>query len=331
MRRILIALLLAGCQTGTGTNTRVNPIAPLASPAAVVAAARAGTILAPGTLAGRVARFDGAAFVALPGVAVQLDGGIARATSDAEGYYGFTDVPPGVHQVRAEAEGQHPCTVAFRASTLGGLARLNLALVPVARPAGLPADAVAIAGVLVDPRGAALPAGTVRIADSLTSQGNRAVQADADGFWSVVLAGLSLGPLTNGQATLTAFGATPGDVKVESAETLTLALDASATYGVVAATRTYALPRDLRWVESAGRRRVLMGEFLPTRRDELVVRWARPIGYAEGLAAAVEGDRVVLEVPPGYGDEASVELLPLGLVPPVGKPPALSLGAPVTP
>lgn len=332
LRCLLIGLLLAGCQPGTGTNTRVRPVAPLASPGAAVASARAGALLAPGTLAGRVGRYDGQGFVPAPGLAVKLDDGAAEATTDAEGHYGFANVAAGVHRVAVATEGHHPCVVAFRASALGGLGRVNLALVPVARPAGLGADALAIAGVIVDPRGAAIPGGTVRLADSLTAEGNRAVQADADGFWVVALGGLALGPLTNGQATLTAHGATPGEVKVESTEALTLPLDGTAaTVAVVAATRAYTLPRDLRWVEAAGRRRVLAGSFLPTRRDELTVRWARPLGYSEGLPAAVEAGRVVLEVPPGTGDDASVELLPLGLVPPEGKPPALSLGAPVTP
>ncbi len=332
MRRLLISLLLVGCQTGAGTNVRVSPIAALASPAAAVASARAGTMLAPGLLAGRVGRFDGKAFVGAGGVEVVLGDGTARATTDAEGHYGFTNVPAGAYQVKVAAAGHHPCTVAFRQAGHCGLGRVNLPLVPTDRPASMAVDQVAIAGVLVDPRGAALPAGTVRLADSLTAEGNRAVQADADGFYAVVLSGVATGPLTNGQATLTAYGATPGEVKVESTEPLTLPLDASATHAVVASTRAYAMPRDLRWVEASGRRRVLAGTFLPTRRDELVVRWARPIGYSEGAPVAIEGGRVVLEVPPGHdAADAAVELLPLGLVPPEGKLPAISLGAPVTP
>lgn len=329
-RWLLIPLLITGCQTGTGSNVRVSPVAALTSPAATVASARAGTMLAPGLLAGRVGRFDGKAFQPAAGVEVVLGDGTARATTDAEGLYGFANVPAGVHQVKAATAGHHPYTVAYRQAAHGGIGRVNLALVPTERPAGLAADQVAIAGVLVDPRGAALPAGTVRLADSLTTDGNRAVTADADGFWAVVLGGVAAGPLTNGQATLTAFGTTPGEVKVESTEPLTLPLDGAATHAVVAATSAYALPRDLRWVEASGRRRVLAGTFLPTRRDELVVRWARPVGYSEGLPTAVEGGRVVLEVPPGYdASDAAVELLPLGLVPPAGKLPALSLADPV--
>lgn len=336
MRRAFLAFFLvatvAGCRAGTGTNVRVTPPAALAGPGAAIAAAQAGTLLAPGTVVGKAGKFDGKAFVAASGVEVVLGDGLARTTTDAAGAYGFANVPAGVHQVKAAAEGHHPAAVAFRVPGHGGIGRINLALVPTARPAGLAADALAIAGVLVDPRGAALPGGTVRLADSLTTEGNRAATADADGFWAVVLAGVAPGPLTNGQATLTAFGATPGEVKVESTEPLTIPLDAAPTHLVVAATKAWAAPRALKWVEAAGRRRVLAGEFLPTRRDELVVRWSRPVGYSEGLPASVEGGKVVLEVPPGYeGSDASVALLPLGLVPPAGDPPAISLTAPVTP
>jgi len=317
---ILYVLLLAGCQAGTGTNTRVAPPAPLASPAAAYAGARGGTPLLPGQVSGYVARFDGRAFVAAPGVEVTLAGAGVRATTDALGFYGFANVPAGVLKLEAAPAGDHAAALACRLSSMHGLARANLALVPQARPAGLAADALAFAGVAVDPRGTALPGATVRIADSLSTVGNRAVTADPDGFWAAIVPGVAADPLASGTATLTAFGTTPGGVKVESTAALTLEVGRQPTLAVTATTSAFAAPSALAWEAGAARRRVLTGENLPTRRDELVLRFTTANGFTEATPAEASPGRVAIDLPPGTGPGVTVELLPLGLLPPDGKP-----------
>lgn len=322
---VLLAVILTGCKAGTGTNTRLAPVVPLPSPAAAYASARGGTPLLPGQVSGFVARFDGRAFVAAGGVEVRLTGTEARATTDAQGFYGFSNVPAGVLQLEAAPIGDHPAALACRLTSMHGLARVNLALVPKARPVGLAADALAFAGVAVDPRGTALPGATVRVADSLSADGNRAVQADADGFWAAVVPGVASGPLTSGQATLTVFGTTPGGVKVESTEALTVLLAGEPTVPVTATTKAFAAPAGLAWEAGSARRRVLTGENLPSRRDELVLRFTTTSGFTEATPASAAPGRVAIDLPPGANAGVTVELLPLGLLPADGKPVGIPL------
>lgn len=329
LRAFLVCFVLAGCQAGTGTNTRLVAVAPLPSPGAVYAAARAGAPLLPGQVSGYVARWDGQAFAPAAGVEVRLGSQPARATTDARGYYGFAHVPPGLLTLEIDTAGDHPARLACRLPGMTGLARVNLALVPKARPASLAGDAVALAGVAVDPRGAALPGATVRVVDSLSKEGNRAVTADADGFWAAVVPGVPAGPLADGIATLTAFGTTPGGVRVESTDALNLQFGPEPTIAVTAATRVFAAPKALRWAEANDKRRILVGENLPSRRDELVLRFARELGYTEGLPASSEPGRIAVDMPPGSAAGVTVELLPLGLLPPEGKPPGIPLDQPV--
>jgi hypothetical protein len=310
------------CRAGQGT---LAPPAAVPSPALAHASFEAGEPLPSGTALGRVCRLVEGRFESAEGVVVLLDGAEPGTRTDAAGYYGFERVAPGLHRVTAGAAGAWPAGLAFRLTSVAGAGRLNMALVPqTAGPEG-PAGDIVLAGVAVDPRGCALPGATVRVADSLTSAGNVTTQADVGGFWAVTLPEARRGPLTSGVASLTTYGRTPGGLAVEAMEVTTVSLGDSHSVSLVAATRAFSAPSELRWQGAGPRRGRLLAEGLPHRRDECVVRLTGEAGVVELLPTSVEAEGAWVEWPSTF-TPTRLELLPLGLVPGTGGAPAVALG-----
>lgn len=262
----------------------------------------------PGALAGRVFRLVGDRFSPAAGAEVAIDG-VPRATVDAAGRYVVAGLAAGAHDVTATLAGHLGSPARVRLPSAMGVVRANLAL--VASASGL-ADRT-IAGVVADPRGSALPAADVRLVDSASAGGaggNRQVRADDEGCFVVALPGVGASALTAGVAYLTATGLTPGGVRVETTRVAAVALDdrAHVAVAVVAdAFKPIAAP-----VAVAPDRVRASG--LPTRRDELVLRWSGQGGDAEFAAAAIGDGEVQVVPPPGCCDgEGRLALLVFGI------------------
>ncbi|MEB3222557.1 MAG: hypothetical protein VKS61_10810 [Candidatus Sericytochromatia bacterium] len=318
---VAVGLSLAACRTGQGTTAAPTPVR---EPQPATTRFEGGEPLLAGLVIGRVCRLEGGRFVGVAGASVTLDGGAAVASTVGGGAYGFERVAPGVHRVTVTEPGMSPMNVAFRVGGAAGLGRVNLGLVPQAPEGGSASEDILLAGVAVDPRGCALPGATVRVADSLTSLGNAAVQADGDGFWSLTLEKARRGPLTSGVASLTAYGRTPGGIAVEAMEVLTVPLRDVPSVSLVAATRAFSLPTALAWESGGAGGGRLRAEGLPRRRDELVVRLHAGAASVEVLPASLGPDGARLEWAASL-TPSRVELLPLGLVPASGEAPGLSL------
>ncbi|MEB3197739.1 MAG: hypothetical protein VKP62_11100 [Candidatus Sericytochromatia bacterium] len=320
---LAVALHIAGCRSGRGNNVIILTPTVLSAPEGQYAAARRGELLAPGRLVGKVGRFDGQRFQAAAGVEVWLDDGGIRTVTDGAGYYGFERVGTGLHRVSLRSPEAHPMVVSFRANPLTGLGRVNLPLIPLALTGEGEKENIALAGIVTDPRGAALPGGTVRLVDSLTEVGNWSARADEDGFWSVTLKGVRRGVSVSGVANMTAYGRTPGGIQVETVTVQTLGLDASPTHALIAGTTAFGVPQSLAWASTGNRQGVLQGESMPQRRDEVMLRFRKGETTYETLPTETTDRTLSVQWPAAFEAPGTVEVLPLGLVPPQAAPPSV--------
>lgn len=321
------ALALAAC-TGKGPASvaPAGPPAALADASAAAAQAAGGTPLPAGQLVGKVGRYDGAAFTPAAGVAVTLEDPALSTTTDAQGRYGFTQVPAGVRKLHVELPDQLPFTLVCRLGSLAGLAGANLLVVPAARPAALAAGDVAMVGVLADPRGAALAGGTVHAVDGVSNGGkgsNQQLTADADGFFAMVLTGIGVRALNNGQAELTGYGRTAGGVNVETTDIQTLTVDTRPTQATVVGTTAFLAVSGPVWGAGTGQTRTLTADHLPTRRDELELHFEQDGKTADVLPDAIAGSQATFTLPAGFTPgHGTLEPRVLGLVP----APSLAIG-----
>ncbi|MDB5101882.1 MAG: hypothetical protein JWM80_6303 [Cyanobacteria bacterium RYN_339] len=313
---VVVGLALAGC-TGSGSAHPAGPPAALANAATSYGAAGAGGMLPAGVLVGKVEAFDGQTFQPAGGVPVTVEGLGLTSTTDADGSFGFQQVPAGEVHLTARRDGHEPATLVCRLTGVAGLPRANLALVPSTRPAGLAKDAVALVGIVTDPRGAALPGGTVHLVDSVSAGGagsNQKLQANGDGFFASVLAGIPL--LAGGQAELTAFGYTPGGVPVETTSLTTVGLGASPVVGLVLGATAFGTVDAPAWTTGSGRGRAIAAGKMPLRRDELVFHLTQDGRTADVAPDYVADGRAGLTLPEGFAlGSGTVEIRTLGLVP----------------
>jgi hypothetical protein len=321
----LFALLLGGCQTGRGTNTLVTSSAGLGTPGAQYQAALAGETLPVGRVVGKVGRFNAENFVPAGEVTVQLDDAGLTTTTDEAGCYAFDRVTPGVHRVSVSQAGYHPMQTTFRVGKLTGLGRVNVAQIPVDLAPGAPQDVVYVAGLATDPRGVSLPRATVRVVDSLSEVGNWAAEANDDGFWWLALRGVNRETPVNGTANLSVYGRTPGGVPVEATSLQTFSVGREPTVVRVAGTTAFGVPQELVWASTGSRRGELRGDSMPRRRDEVVLRFRKGDAVTEILPSEVTPEALTVMWPRAFEAPGTLELLPLGLVPPQGSPPSVAL------
>jgi hypothetical protein len=320
-----LVFLVVGC-TGKGVARSSGPPAALAAPTSAAAAAENVGLLPVGELVGRVASFDGTHFAPAPNVTVTAVEAGVSAVTDVMGRYGFQRLAVGQQTLRVQVAQHETFTLVCRLSPVAGFARANLALIPMARPASQAADSVAIAGVLTDPRGAALPAGTVHAVDSISHDGkggNEQVVADADGFFAYVMPQTARAALSGGQVALTGYGYTPGRVPVETTAILTLTVDSRPTQAVVLGTTAFLAIAAPAWAGGQDRLRAINADKVPLRRDELVLHFDQDGRTADAAPDEVATGRVTFTLPntidPGRG---TLELRTLGLVP----APSISIG-----
>ncbi|HEY9720938.1 MAG TPA: carboxypeptidase-like regulatory domain-containing protein [Oscillatoriaceae cyanobacterium] len=299
---LLAGLLVLGC-AGHGVNT-----APVGLPVPVssaFAAAEAGAPLPAGTVVGLVARADGTTFSPAPGVTVNLDPGGRTTRTDLDGHYRFDGLAPGTLHLSVQAADCLSVTITATLGPAVGLPRVNLPLVPKSASPG-------IAGVVCDPRGCALPNGTVHEVDALTTPGIRDADADADGFFAIALTGAR----GNGAIELQGHGTTPGGLRVESTTVQTLAADG--TLAVQVGTDAFSAPTNAHVLREGSGQLTITADGLPTRPDELSLRvtnggnqWTlAPDRLADGELDAT--------LPAEASGEASATLRPFDRDPPTG-------------
>lgn len=173
-------------------------------------------VLPVGTFTGLVAAWDGAAFKPVAGAQVTVQGRATAATTDENGIYTFAGLAPGAYTVQVVKDGFETHAGQVSLSPVAGTPRVNVAL----NKAGFALKQIApftatVTGVVKDPRGSALPTATVRIVSNAGAGANKTVTANVNGFYSTTLDNASVSPLSPGQVQVTAFGTTPGGVRVE--------------------------------------------------------------------------------------------------------------------
>lgn len=287
--------------------------APVPSPGAEAAyrAAEAGEALPAATVVGYVGRLAAEGFQPAPGVRVAVVGSEHGASTDGGGYYQLEGVPEGPLLLEAASPGHHAFRLTCRLMGGVGLPRANLPLVPLAPSSP---GATTVAGVVTDPRGAALPAGTVHLVEAVSREGaggNARQTADAHGFFVARLEGVE----RSGVGSLTAYGQTPGGVRVESTAVQGLSLTAASRLAIQAETQSFLPARSPRLVRREGDVFTLTARDVPRRLDELKVRLETPDGAWEAAPDRLATDEVVVTFP-GAPASGALRLLTLGLVAP---------------
>lgn len=284
--------------------------APVPSPGVEAAyrAAEAGEALPAGTIVGYVGRLAGEGFQPAPGVRVTVVGSEHGASTDGGGYFRLEGVAEGPLQLEAASPGHHAFRLTGRLMGGVGLPRANLPLVPAST------GMTTVAGVVTDPRGAALPAGTVHLVDAVSREGaggNARQTADAHGFFVARLEGVK----HSGAGSLTAYGQTPGGVRVESTAVQALSLTAASSLAIQAETQSFLPARSPRLVRREGDVFTLTARDVPGRLDELKVRLETPDGAWDAVPDRLATDEVVVTLP-GAPASGTLRLLTLGLVAP---------------
>ena len=184
---------------------------------AAVEQVQASALLPAGTFTGMVATEQGGKFVPVANATVQVDGAATLAVTDSEGHYVINGLKPGSYQVSVTKDGFVKGQTEVNLSPVAGTPRVNVAIAKAEY--GLKAITPitsTITGVVKDPRGAALPSATVKVASSTgTGLTSTQVTADVNGFYNTQLTNAAVSPLSPGWVQVTAFGTTPGGVKVE--------------------------------------------------------------------------------------------------------------------
>lgn len=183
---------------------------------AVVEQVQQAKMLPVGTFAGMVATYEDGDFRPVVGAIVKVDGHGGQAVTDADGRYVFEGLKPGDYKVAVTKDGFQQGEAEVKLSPVTGTPRVNVAMnkssYGLKQIAAFPAT---ITGVVTDPRGAALPNATVRIATTAGSGTNQTVPANVNGFYTVTIPNMAVSPISPGYVQVTAFGTTPGGVKVE--------------------------------------------------------------------------------------------------------------------
>lgn len=184
---------------------------------AVVEQVQQAKMLPVGTFAGMVATYEDGDFKPVVGAIVKVEGGEGQAVTDADGRYVFNGLKPGDYKVAVTKDGFQQGEAQVNLSPVTGTPRVNVAMnkssYGLKQIAGFSAT---ITGVVTDPRGAALPSATVRIATTAGATGtNQTVPANVNGFYTVTIPNMAVSPISPGYVQVTAFGVSPGGVKVE--------------------------------------------------------------------------------------------------------------------
>lgn len=301
-----MALALGAC-TGPSPGPR-----PLLAPAYAQYVATQGRALLPGSVLGQAFRLEGSNFLPAQGAQLRLDDGPVVSVADQDGLYGFEGLSPGKHLVEAQLEGHGSFRLQVVVNAAAGLPRANLLLLP---KAGGPA----LAGVVVDPRGAAVPGGVAEAADA-PSGARISATANGAGLYRVELPPTSSLPprLVN----LGGHGRSPGGVNLDASRVQELSL--SGPSSVALALDAFRQSSSPQWQVLSGRRLQVMAQDLPSRPDEMVLHWEDARGAFEVIPFRMGGGSLEAELPVDPSPGGRLELRTFGVVPPGQSAPSLS-------
>ena len=243
-----------------------------------------------GTFAGMVATFDEGRFVPVVGATVKVEGADGTAVTDVDGQYVFNGLKPGDYKVVVTKDGFQQGEGEVKLSPVAGTPRVNVAMNKPSyalNQAAITPFSATVTGVVTDPRGAALPNATVRVATTAGTGTNQIVPANANGFYTVTVANMAASPISPGYIQVTAFGTTPGGVKVEVDKVWAKPVT-SASLVVNARCDAFTLPQNMThpagtFTPMGATNAEIDVEWMSTRADEFYLR----LDYAGGTFAVL--------------------------------------------
>ncbi len=276
---------------------------------AVVEQVQQAKMLPVGTFAGMVATYENGDFRPVVGAIVKVDGGEGQAVTDADGRYVFNGLKPGDYKVAVTKDGFAAGEAAVTLSPVTGTPRVNVAMnmssYGLKQIAAFPAT---ITGVVTDPRGAALPSATVRVATTAGTGTNQIVPANPNGFYTVTIPNMTVSPISPGWVQVTAFGTTPGGVKVEVDEIWAKPIT-SASLVVNARCDAFTRPQNMThpsgtFTPMGSTTAAIDVEWMSTRADEFYLR----LTYDDGILPA--GDTSFAVLPESVTNTPAVGAVP---------------------
>ena len=230
-----------------------------------------------GSFSGMVAAYEDGQFKPVVGATVKVEGADGSAVTDHEGRYLFEGLKPGDYKVVVAKDGFAQGEGTVKLSPVAGTPRVNVAMnKPSYQLNQIAPFAATVTGVVTDPRGAALPNATVRVATTAGTGTNQTVPANANGFYTVTIANMAASPISPGYVQVTAFGTTPGGVKVEVDEVWAKPIT-SASLVVNARCDAFTRPENLTYPSGTftpmgATNAAIEADFMSTRADEFYLR-----------------------------------------------------------
>lgn len=200
-----------------------------------------------GTFAGMIATFEDGQFKPVVGATVKVEGQDGTAMTDVDGRYVFNGLKPGDYKVVVTKDGFAQGEQQVNLSPVAGTPRVNVAMNKpgyALKQAAITPFNLTVTGVVTDPRGAALPNASVRIATTAGTGTNQTVLSNANGFYTVTINNMSASPISPGYVQVTAFGTSPGGVKLEVDEVWAKPVT-SASLVVNARCEAFTVPRNM--------------------------------------------------------------------------------------
>ncbi|MFP5501708.1 MAG: carboxypeptidase-like regulatory domain-containing protein, partial [Candidatus Sericytochromatia bacterium] len=249
-------------------------------PASVAPAkAQAPAHLPAGVVEGLVAMWDGQDFVPVAGATLRVEGTKHAATTDAEGRYHIEGLAPGGYRMIVSKDGFAASESRMVMGPVSGTPRVNMALSPATYSVQqIAAFTATVTGVVTDPRGSALPGATIKLLCNVSNNGagsNATETTNVNGFYAHTLADVSANSSSPGQVQASAYGLSPGQVRLETSN-VTAANLTSSSLVLNVQTDAYPTPGTPTWPNGTysvpGTIATLNATQLSQRADEFHVR-----------------------------------------------------------
>ncbi|MDB5099475.1 MAG: hypothetical protein JWM80_3896, partial [Cyanobacteria bacterium RYN_339] len=292
----LAAVAMTACQPAMLQNQQAAD-----SPTAVTQM-QAPQVLPAGTMKGMVAKFEGGKFVPVENAEVKVEGTNAVAHTDAEGRYTIAGVAQGAYNVVATKDGWVSGKHEIYMNPVMGTPRVNLALNPSERALqAVPASVtVTVSGVVTDPRGSALGGASIKVLSNVGNNPaapagsgfNQTATADAAGFYTISIPGVAVSPTQPGQVQVTAFGTSPGGLKLETTDVYAFNLT-TATLVANPQCKAFTQPGIPTWPNGSfakeGTNSTIKADWLSSRSDEFYIELDCPATIGSGKLDQVYG------------------------------------------